>query len=188
MIFESSLADNLETRTSILHAFGALLREKGYSHVTVSDICAAAPCSKSTFYRNFEDKFSIVEWRTQRLLAQSVYNLGRTMSWREAYLVLLREFAQHRDFFVAAMSASGNRSVRSSNKVTAIEYLQKRAAESVSGTDKALLLFQARYFAGMMVDVIGDWTEHGMSEAPEILVDRLMTMVPKALHDALELA
>lgn len=48
------------TRMVIAEAFFSLMREKGFSKLTVSDICKTAQISRGTFYLHYEDKYALL--------------------------------------------------------------------------------------------------------------------------------
>ncbi len=49
------------TRSAIHDAFFALLEQKGFSKMTVADICREADISRGTFYLHYEDKYALLD-------------------------------------------------------------------------------------------------------------------------------
>lgn len=49
------------TRTLLREALVALIEERGFDRVTVGDLCARAVISRAAFYRNYRDKYELVE-------------------------------------------------------------------------------------------------------------------------------
>lgn len=49
------------TRSAIRDAFFALLEQKGFSKMTVADICREADISRGTFYLHYEDKYALLD-------------------------------------------------------------------------------------------------------------------------------
>lgn len=180
MAFQRQSFQNFETKANIVRALDELLAEKPFDKVTIAEICKRAPVSKSTFYRNFDDKPAVVEWYTQHLLARSVAKIGSVFGWRDAYVLFFKELQHSRAFFCAAAQAKGYRSMRRSSRRTAVEDF----TEHVAYANDPVLEFQARYFASTMIDVICDWVEGGMAGDPERLADLLLTLLPKELESA----
>ena len=54
------MANNSNSKESIMHAAMELFREKGYSSVTVRDICASSGVPSSSFYTVFSGKDDIL--------------------------------------------------------------------------------------------------------------------------------
>jgi AcrR family transcriptional regulator len=49
------------TRALLREALVALIEERGFDRVTVGDLCARAMISRAAFYRNYRDKYELVE-------------------------------------------------------------------------------------------------------------------------------
>ena len=86
-------ARGAETRTRILDATTALLREHGPARTTVDDICVASGTSKSQLYHHFADKDAIVLAAvraeadaliaSQELILATVTTVGQLRGWRD---------------------------------------------------------------------------------------------------------
>lgn len=73
------------TRQLLLQAFGELMREKGFSAMSVQDITARATVNRGTFYAHFPDKYALLDAFTRDQFHQAVESslpstsrLGRT--------------------------------------------------------------------------------------------------------------
>ncbi|MCQ2418686.1 MAG: TetR/AcrR family transcriptional regulator [Clostridia bacterium] len=65
----------LKTKKAIREAFIALVEEKGYRHVTVSDITKRATINRNTFYLHYMDKEDLIS----SLMQESVARQGEKM-------------------------------------------------------------------------------------------------------------
>ena len=72
------------TRDSVEAAFKAILKDKPYRKVTVSEICAAAGVSRKAFYENFDDKEAVVEWLFDKHVMKLMRDFHRVVSLEEA--------------------------------------------------------------------------------------------------------
>ena len=57
-----------QSRDKIIYAAAELMKEKSYRKISVAEICEKAGINRSTFYRNFEDVYDMVEKLPQELL------------------------------------------------------------------------------------------------------------------------
>ena len=57
-----------QSRDKIINAAAELMKEKNYRKISVAEICEKAGINRSTFYRNFEDVYDMVEKLPQELL------------------------------------------------------------------------------------------------------------------------
>ena len=58
------------TRTLLRDALVELIEDRGFDRVTVGDLCARAMVSRAAFYRNYRDKFALVEQIFDEAMAQ----------------------------------------------------------------------------------------------------------------------
>lgn len=66
---------NAQTQANIKKAFIALINDKGFSNLTVSDITRTAGISRGTFYVHFTDKFALlahIEHTIQQSIATAI--------------------------------------------------------------------------------------------------------------------
>ena len=64
------------TRKMILEAFIVLVEEKGYEHVTVSDIASKAMINRATFYAHFKDKQDVYDYIFEKAVGKFVMVLA----------------------------------------------------------------------------------------------------------------
>jgi AcrR family transcriptional regulator len=77
---DSHDARAVRTRGDLASALVALMHERGFDDISVSDICARANVGRSTFYAHFEDKEEMFIRHTV-VFARS---LGESLSWDAA--------------------------------------------------------------------------------------------------------
>ena len=100
------------TRKMILEAFINLVEEKGYEHVTVSDIASQAMINRATFYAHFKDKQDVYDYIFKEAVEQFMIVLAPVQLGRANQLQLhaieLREedFIVPIDFIIEYMSST----------------------------------------------------------------------------------
>lgn len=175
------------TKMVIVGALGELAKDRDFEDITVAEICAASRVSKSTFYRHFRDKYDVVEWYLQDILSESMMRLGTVHDWSSGITLFCRQLAQSRDLLESFSHVRGYESLRKANKRTAARDFAVLTKARLQGPD-AVVEFQARYFATVLVDVICDWIEQGMRRPIDELTRLVLTMLPEELEQAIRIA
>lgn len=176
----------LAIRNRFLDAAEALLVDRSFAKLSVTDICTQAQVSRQTFYRYFEDKYDLTQWHFTHVVAKPLIELGRTMNWYDATLAAINEIVARKTLYVAAyqqsrgyqsISAFGHRSIRDILTETITEY------RSVEMTDE--LAFQIRYHAEATLNVFTNWGRKGMQIPPETFARYLCECIPHGLFKLL---
>ena len=71
------------TRLRLARAMEELMRERALENVTVTELCARCGVTRQTFYRNFLDKYDLVNWYFGKLLERSFEHMGSGRTVRE---------------------------------------------------------------------------------------------------------
>jgi AcrR family transcriptional regulator len=81
------------TRTLLRDALVELIEDRGFDRVTVGDLCSKAMVSRAAFYRNYRDKYALVEQIFDEAMAQLTATDTRSPGTRFA------EFMGHIDAY-----------------------------------------------------------------------------------------
>lgn len=87
------------------------LRKRPFSKITVEDICAASGVSRRSFYRQFQDKYELLNWLYDYEFCQLAEERGYHTIW-DYYPDICRHLYSDREFFRNAFSVTGQNSFR----------------------------------------------------------------------------
>lgn len=88
------------------------LRDGTVDSLTVSRIAREAGVTRQTFYRNFADKYDLVNWYFDKLLLESFEHMGSGRTVREGYERKFEFIRQESVFFRAAFRSNAQNSLR----------------------------------------------------------------------------
>ena len=94
-----------QTKYRLAQAMKTCMKEKPVDRITVQQIVDVCGVTRQTFYRNFLDKYDLINWYFDKLLLESFAHMG---SGRTRLEGLERKFAyiqEERVFFAAAFSS-----------------------------------------------------------------------------------
>lgn len=108
------------TRKMILETFINLVKERGYEHVTISDIANQAMINRATFYAHFKDKQDIYDYIFKEAIEQFMMvlapvQLGRTNQLHTIEQIITHIFEkiqENRVFFKTVLNAHVNEQLR----------------------------------------------------------------------------
>ena len=155
------------TRHSLSAAFVELLKEKGYSAITVSDIIERANIGRSTFYSHFRDKDDLFVNELDRVIESLS---GRT-SKHEGMpffpsLELFRHVGEEYELYKALVWTPGIDLL--------IKHLQKSLSQRIEqALQKSQESFEipqpilATFIAGSFLTLLKWWLENKMTHSPE---------------------
>lgn len=181
-------SQSYRTKFAIIDATDALCEDKPFEKITVNEITKKAQISHATFYYHFSDKDDIVSWLTLQLSARGIDQIGRTYSWLEGQTITIKYFQKYQRILSAAAPRQGYSApvpffMRHRREVI-LETL--RDYRRVPLTDE--LLFQIEASIHSEAHMIGEF-QKGTYEhlSIERFCELIVSIIPKILHDALEL-
>ncbi len=104
----------IKTRKALRDAFISLVRERGLAAVTVLDVTERAMVNRATFYRHFRDKYDLMRFTIDSLVAdlawRPVPSDPSSFAFQDAVdhtEAILNRLAQHADLFQAVLALGG---------------------------------------------------------------------------------
>lgn len=172
------------TRQRLLDAAIALVLEKGYEVLTITEIADRADCGRGTFYLHYKDKEDLV-WAaiehyfqmTNKLANESTAGLTSPqreyLSWKLTF-----ESAQRTaPFFVQLGEKAAPLFLSRMKTYLRTLYDQNLHEERYHTRLDLPIPFMATFIAGAVMDVITWWAETGFIYTPAQMADMLYQMV-----------
>ena len=103
---------NEKTKYKLAEAMKECMKTSKVDAITVKQLAEKCGLTRQTFYRNFLDKFDLINWYFGKILDQSFEHMGRETS---VYDALVRKFTyieQEKQFFAAAFCYDEQNSLR----------------------------------------------------------------------------
>ena len=152
---------NARIRSAMMTAAHALIIEKGYDAITVTEIAERADYGRSTFYLHFEDKEALI-WAMLReymqavdaKIADSIVALESPLREWRAWYIIFSELDAQRPFFIQ-LEGELSRRIRQWQRDYLVEVFEQQLANGVF----SLLLdvppaLAARFIVGSIIDIL----------------------------------
>ena len=174
------------TKRALEASLKKLLLQKPLHKITINDITEDCGVNRMTFYYHFKDIYDLVDWIMVEDAAKA--QEGKSFeTWSEAFLDVLSEI---RDNKVLVQNV-----YRSISREQVEQYLYKmldpilhdfidREAQilSVQDADKQFVIDFYKY---ALVGMVLEWIRKDMKTEPEVMTERLNTMLHGDFHRAL---
>ena len=92
----------VDIKQRLAEAMKECMRSTSVENITVKQIVETAGVSRQTFYRNFMDKYDLINWYFDRLLEQSFQEMGDGETIREGLIKKFTYIREERLFFTTA--------------------------------------------------------------------------------------
>ena len=173
----------IRSRRLIREAFLALLEEKDYHQITVTDIVKRADLNRATFYAHYPDVPGLMESFENEILSQMMDTLSHVTidSLRNNPLPLFQEtnrfLTENLDFCRILLRANGSAAFLEHMKRTFITFIlnDEKLPESLRHSRRFQL--RVRFFAGGVVDMYREWITGEADCTLEEMTNELMGIV-----------
>lgn len=167
------------TKRALEESLKHLLLQKPLDKITIGDITEDCGISRMTFYYHFKDIFDLVEWSCVEDASRALEGKKTYDTWQEGFLQIFEAVRDNKPFIMNVYrSVSREQVERYLYKVTyglligVVE--EKSAGLSVRDEDKKFIADFYKYaFVGLMLD----WIRGDMKEDPQVIIDRLSSLM-----------
>ncbi|MGI1659695.1 MAG: TetR/AcrR family transcriptional regulator C-terminal domain-containing protein [Desulfitobacterium sp.] len=175
-----------EVQWRIFHTLGYLLEKSNLEHISTKQLCEESHVSRQTFYRYFQDKYSVVTWHFEFLAEETLQEIGRTLTWLQANIKLFTEFYKERAIYVHAANSEDYNAVKKYAYRRSIEIYTKTLIQHKKIQPTTSLLFQIDAAALIACELTFRWGQRGMKESPEELAILIDSVLPQELKNIFE--
>lgn len=167
------LADSLEQ----------ILKTCSFDKITVGDIAENCGISRTTFYRNFKDKFDCMNWVYQNKISQIVSENSDIASWKNLVLQIALFLYSKKDYFAKVNNYTEQNSlmecIHKCGMDYATELVKKEYPDGKLSREDYYLLHM---YMTAAVECINLWLREGCTGGPEFLADMQSSFMPEVLR------
>lgn len=175
------------TKRAIEQSLKNLLLKKPLTKITINDIAEDCGINRMTFYYHFKDIYDLVEWVCVEDARKALEEKKTYETWQEGLLQIFEAVRENKPFIMNVYKCVHKEQVEMYLKPLVDNLvLQVINEESVGITvreeDKE---FIARVYSYVFIGIMLDWIKEDMTAEPEIIVDRLATLIKGSVSAAL---
>ena len=159
----------VQSQNMIADALFSLMKRKHFQQITVTEICDEAAIGRKTFYRNFDMKEDVVEFRLDILCERYKVEI-RGMTLEEQLRHHMQFVKDHADVFITLYKNGIHQMVREKFSVLLPDTMPKWADDPVEQA------YRSAYIIAGVEAIERVWVERGFAES----VDEVVSIVGRA--------
>lgn len=171
--------ENIRVKKSIEQAFFALLKEKSFSEITVTDLVKKSGVARASYYRNFSSKEDIIQEYLLNLRKEVEYILSLSVKNPEENYISQESVAIHLSVYLKEKHAI---LLLCDNGFSVFfqEETNRYAEEKFGDMPySSIERYQIYFMAGAFFNVALQWLRDGAKESPAEMAQLLLEMIGK---------
>ena len=149
--------------------------------ITVKDIAEGCGLTRQTFYRNFKDKYDLINWYFDKLVQQSLGQIETGSRVRESLARKLAFIQEEKAFFCGAFRSDDHNSLKEHDFELILQFYDHLLARRISKPLDDELQFQLEMYCRGSVYMTVKWVLGGMKDSPRQMSDKLVDAMPPRL-------
>ncbi len=174
------------TKYDMAKAIKELMKTATVEEITVKDICEKSNVSRQTFYRNFLDKYDLINWYFDKLLNESFSQMGSGKTVEEGLIRKFDYIREERVFFTAAFGTDTQNNLKDHDFEMIFAFykdlIRKKSGRDVPTDIESLLEMYCQASIYMTVK----WVLGGMQMTSQELAQLMIDAMPEKLSALME--
>lgn len=172
------------TKLLLAESIKELMRTIPLDKITVKEIVSRCGTTRQTFYRNFKDKYDLVNWYFDRIIKKTIRQMGISLTLREALVKKFEYMREDKPFFVSALSSSDYNNLMDYDYQCIYRFYRSIAEKNGEVTPDIDFLLQ--FYCHGSMDMTAEWVKYDMKFSPEEMARHLELAMPEKLRPYLD--
>ena len=180
---ERVLTKGEKTKYRLAHAMKECMETTPVEDITVKQLVEKCGLTRQTFYRSFLDKYDLINWYFDKLLAKSFEHMGRG---RTVYDALVKKFTyiqEKRTFFRAAFRYDEQNSLRQHDFELILAFYEDLIREKTGKAPEESIHYLLEMYCQSSIYMTVKWVTGGVTFTPEGLAATLVDGMPEKLAE-----
>ncbi len=159
----------------------ACMKHTSVDRITVQQIVDVCGVTRQTFYRNFQDKYDLINWYFDKLLLQSFAHMGSGRTVLEGLERKFEYIQQERVFFAGAFRSDDHNSLKEHDFALILAFYTEQIEQKTGyPPDEEIQFLLEMYCRGSIYMTI-KWVLSGMTKTPREMAQNLVDAMPEKL-------
>ena len=184
MINEAGKGEKMKYR--LARSMKECMKTMSVDNITVKQITENCGVTRQTFYRNFMDKFDLINWYFDKLLAKSFEHMGMGKTVYDALVKKFTYIQEEHVFFAAAFKYDRQNSLRQHDFELILAFYSDRIQEKSGKPLSEDLKFLLEMYCQGSIYMTVQWVFGRVKRTPEELAADLVKAMPEELAGVFE--
>ena len=171
-----------KTKYRLAEAAKKCMAASGTDAMTVTQIVQTCGVTRQTFYRNFKDKYDLINWYFDKLVLQSFEQIGVGHTVGESLTQKFEFIRSEKAFFTEAFRSDDYNSVKEHDFELILQFYISLIARKTSRPLSEELEFLLEMYCRGSVYMTEKWVLGGMKDSPEQMSYKLVEAMPPKLE------
>ena len=181
---EENRHDKMKYR--LADAMKVCMKKMPVEKITVKEIVAECGTTRQTFYRNFQDKYDLINWYFDRILLESFRHMGEGKTVYEGLVNKFHYIEEEKLFFKAAFRTDEQNCLKDHDFQLILRFYAKRIEEKTQKPVPEHLKFLLEMYCQGSVYMTVRWLLGNMKQTPEEMAKNLVDAMPLELMKAFQ--
>lgn len=172
---------NEKTRYRLAQALKECMASTSLDNVTVTQIADACQVTRQTFYRNFRDKYDLINWYFDKLLLESFAQMGDGNTIYEGLEKKFSFILQEQIFFAGAFRSDDKNSLKEHDFELILQFYADLIREKTGRKPSDEILFQLELYCRGSIYMTVEWVLSEKKESPSEMARLLVDAMPARL-------
>jgi len=150
--------------------------------ITIRQIVEPCGLTRQTFYRNFIDKYDLINWYFDKLLLESFSFMGSGRTITEGLVRKFHYIQEERIFFAAAFRSDDQNSLKEHDFELILQFYRDLIRSKTGRCPDEETGFLLEMYCRGSIYMTVSWVIGGMKASPESMADLLVKAMPPKLE------
>ena len=179
----SKQAKGEKTKYKLAYSMKECMETTSVENITVKQIVENCGLTRQTFYRNFLDKYDLVNWYFDKILTRSFVHMGQGKTVYDALVKKFTYIQEEQSFFAAAFRYDSQNSLRQHDFDLILAFYENLIYEKTGRHLEADTHFLLEMYCNSSIYMTVRWVLGEISCTPQQLAQILVKGMPQVLEE-----
>ncbi len=172
-----------KTKYRLARSMKECMKTTPVENITVTQITKKCELTRQTFYRNFLDKYDLINWYFDKLLVKSFEHMGRGKTVYEALVKKFTYIQEEQTFFRAAFCYDEQNSLRQHDFEMILEFYENMICEKMGKVPEENIHWLLEMYCQSSIYMTIKWVTGEVLCTPKELASILVDGMPAKLTE-----